>query len=62
MTIGCLAVRIQNEDARASNTFVALEEAGVKNVGIYLGSWNEWSRDVSLPIEKGLPYAVGREA
>ena len=48
--------------ARASNTFVALEEAGVKNVGIYLGSWNEWSRDLSLPIEEGLPYAVRREA
>ena len=44
--------------ARASNTFVALEEAGIKNVGIYLGSWNEWSRDLSLPIEKGLPFAA----
>ena len=33
--------------ARASNTFVALEE---------VGSWNEWSRDPSLPIEEGLPY------
>lgn len=21
-----------------------------------LGSWNEWSRDPSLPIEEGLPY------
>ncbi len=48
--------------ARASNTFVALEEAGVKNVGIYLGSWNEWSRDPSLPINEGLPYTVRREA
>jgi len=42
--------------ARASNTFVALEEAGIKNVGIYFGSWNEWSGDPSLPIEEGLPY------
>ncbi len=42
--------------ARASNTFLALEEAGVKNVKIYFGSWNEWSRDPSLPIEEGLPY------
>lgn len=42
--------------ARASNTFVALEEAGVKDVKIYFGSWNEWSRDPSLPIEEGLPY------
>ncbi len=37
--------------ARASNTYVALKEAGVKNVKIYFGSWNEWSRDPSLPIE-----------
>ena len=44
--------------ARASNTFVALEEAGIKNVGIYFGSWNEWSRDPSLPIEEGLPYPL----
>jgi thiosulfate/3-mercaptopyruvate sulfurtransferase len=42
--------------ARASNTFVALEEAGIKDVRIYFGSWNEWSRDPSLPIEEGLPY------
>ncbi len=37
--------------ARASNTFVALKEAGIKDVRIYFGSWNEWSRDPSLPIE-----------
>jgi thiosulfate/3-mercaptopyruvate sulfurtransferase len=37
--------------------FVALEEAGIKDVGIYFGSWNEWSRDPSLPIEEGLPYS-----
>jgi thiosulfate/3-mercaptopyruvate sulfurtransferase len=42
--------------ARASNTFVALEEAGIRNVGIYFGSWNEWSRDPSLPIETGMPF------
>ncbi|MGT2431931.1 sulfurtransferase [Cupriavidus basilensis] len=42
--------------ARASNTFVALEEAGIRNVRLYFGSWNEWSRDPSLPIEEGLPY------
>lgn len=41
--------------ARASNTFVALKEAGVKDVRIYFGSWNEWSRDPSLPIEEGTP-------
>ena len=39
--------------ARASNTFVALKEAGVKDVRMYFGSWNEWSRDPELPIEAG---------
>ncbi|MCA0404912.1 MAG: sulfurtransferase [Proteobacteria bacterium] len=41
--------------ARASNTFLALKEAGVKDVKMYFGSWNEWSRDPALPIETGLP-------
>lgn len=41
--------------ARASNTFVALKEAGVKDVRMYFGSWNEWSRDPALPIEEGHP-------
>jgi thiosulfate/3-mercaptopyruvate sulfurtransferase len=41
--------------ARASNTFLALKQAGFKNVKMYFGSWNEWSRDPSLPIETGLP-------
>jgi thiosulfate/3-mercaptopyruvate sulfurtransferase len=40
--------------ARASNTYVALKEAGVKDVRIYFGSWNEWSRDPELPIDEGL--------
>lgn len=44
--------------ARASNTLVALKEAGIKDVSLYFGSWNEWSRDPSLPIEEGLPYAA----
>ena len=41
--------------ARASNTYLALKNAGVKDVRMYFGSWNEWSRDPSLPIESGLP-------
>jgi thiosulfate/3-mercaptopyruvate sulfurtransferase len=32
-----------------------LQEAGIKNVKIYFGSWNEWSRDPSLPIDEGAP-------
>jgi thiosulfate/3-mercaptopyruvate sulfurtransferase len=32
-----------------------LKNAGVKDVRMYFGSWNEWSRDPSLPIEEGLP-------
>jgi thiosulfate/3-mercaptopyruvate sulfurtransferase len=48
--------------ARASNTLVALKEAGVENVTLYFGSWNEWSRDPSLPIETGLPFKVAARA
>ncbi|NMM10611.1 MAG: sulfurtransferase [Polaromonas sp.] len=43
--------------ARASNTFLALKQAGFKDVRMYFGSWNEWSRDPALPIETGLPTA-----
>ena len=42
--------------ARASNSFVALAEAGITDCAIYFGSWNEWSRDPALPIESGLPF------
>jgi thiosulfate/3-mercaptopyruvate sulfurtransferase len=42
--------------ARAANTYLALKEAGIKDVRMYFGSWNEWSRDPSLPIEEGRPY------
>jgi thiosulfate/3-mercaptopyruvate sulfurtransferase len=48
--------------ARASNTLVALKEAGVGNVTLYFGSWNEWSRDPSLPIEAGLPFKAAASA
>jgi thiosulfate/3-mercaptopyruvate sulfurtransferase len=37
--------------ARAANTMVALRQAGVHQVRLYFGSWNEWSRDPSLPID-----------
>ncbi|MBA4265265.1 MAG: sulfurtransferase, partial [Comamonadaceae bacterium] len=29
---------------------------------MYFGSWNEWSRDDSLPIETGLPVAASNKA
>ena len=44
--------------ARASNTLVALKAAGIKDVRMYFGSWNEWSRIPELPIESGLPFAT----
>ncbi|HMN78609.1 MAG TPA: sulfurtransferase [Burkholderiaceae bacterium] len=43
--------------ARASNTFVALKQAGFEDVRMYFGSWNEWSREPALPIEAGFPSA-----
>lgn len=46
--------------ARASNTYVALRRAGFTNLRIYLGSWNEWSQDPSLPIEAGIPGAAAK--
>lgn len=47
--------------ARASNTFLALKQAGFTDVRMYFGSWNEWSRDPSLPIETGLPVAAANK-
>ena len=44
--------------ARASNRLVALNEAGMNDVKMYFGSWNEWSRDPALPIESGVPFAA----
>jgi thiosulfate/3-mercaptopyruvate sulfurtransferase len=41
--------------SRASNTLIALKEAGIKDVRNYFASWNEWSRDPALPIEAGAP-------
>ncbi len=41
--------------ARSSNMLMTLKMAGFKNVRSYLGSWNEWSRDFSLPIDEDYP-------
>ncbi|PWH12906.1 MAG: sulfurtransferase [Anaerolineae bacterium] len=41
--------------ARTSNMYIALKLAGFPVVKNYFGSWNEWSRDFSLPIEEGYP-------
>ncbi len=43
--------------ARASNTFLAMKQAGFSDVRMYFGSWNEWSRDPALPIDDSLPLA-----
>ncbi len=48
--------------ARASNTFLALKEAGIEDVRIYFGSFNEWARDPSLPVESGPPWAPVKAA
>jgi thiosulfate/3-mercaptopyruvate sulfurtransferase len=48
--------------ARAANSYVALAEAGITDTAIYFGSWNEWSRDSSLPIEEGLPFGEAEMA
>ena len=53
---GLAAAQRRNLEALSAANRVALEEAGVKDVRIYFGSWNEWSRDPGLPIEEGLPY------
>lgn len=37
--------------SRAANTMIALNEAGIANVHNYFASWNEWSRDPSLPVD-----------
>ena len=37
--------------SRASNTYLALWSSGFRNIKVYFASWNEWSRDPSLPIE-----------
>jgi thiosulfate/3-mercaptopyruvate sulfurtransferase len=47
--------------ARASNTFLALKNAGVSDVRMYFGSWNEWSRDTKYPIEEGLPTVGNKQ-
>ncbi len=41
--------------SRAANTAIALKQAGFKDVRNYYSSWNEWSRDPSVPIETGTP-------
>jgi len=41
--------------ARASNTLVALKEAGIENVTLYFGSERVVARP-ALPIETGLPF------
>ncbi len=46
--------------SRAAHTLIALKQAGIKDVRNYFSSWNEWSRDPSLPIEIGEPSTATR--
>ncbi|WP_224095039.1 sulfurtransferase [Nostoc sp. MS1] len=39
--------------SRAANTLIALQEAGI-NARNYFGSWNEWSRDFTLPVDSNV--------
>ncbi|MBD2775083.1 sulfurtransferase [Iningainema tapete] len=48
--------------SRASHTLIALKQAGIKDVRNYFSSWNEWSRDPSLPIEIGEPSTTARNS
>jgi thiosulfate/3-mercaptopyruvate sulfurtransferase len=41
--------------ARTSSTYLAMKMLGYENVRTYIGSWNEWAKDDSLPIEDGAP-------
>jgi thiosulfate/3-mercaptopyruvate sulfurtransferase len=36
--------------SRSSNTWIALHRAGFRRVRLFLGSWNEWSRNGELPV------------
>lgn len=55
ITVGDTVYLYCFKGARASNSYLALKLAGVRDVRIYFGSWNEWSRDPALPIESGYP-------
>ena len=48
--------------ARASNSFLALKQAGFTDGRMYFGSWNEWSRDDALPIETEAPVIKSKPA
>jgi len=43
--------------ARASKTFGALNETGVRDVRLYFGCWIERSHGPGLPIERGVPQS-----
>ncbi len=42
--------------SRAANTLIALQTVGIYARN-YFGSWNEWSRDLSLPIDSTIQFS-----
>jgi len=47
--------------ARAANSMIALKAAGIEDVRLYFGSWNEWARNPLLPIEEGAPRQLPQQ-
>jgi thiosulfate/3-mercaptopyruvate sulfurtransferase len=48
--------------ARAAAVVMALRHSGFESVFNYLPSWNEWSRDMSLPVDEEYPLEQIKDA
>ena len=47
------AVMYCGSGVTACQNLLAMEHAGLRGAGLYVGSWSEWSSDPSRPIETG---------
>ena len=47
------AVMYCRSGVTACQNLLAMEHAGLRGAGLYVGSWSEWSSDPSRPIETG---------